>query len=375
MHTATAIPDTSLTAPGAASHDLLSAVSLQALGLKPEDAAEIRSLAATVDATRQESIYAFGRDVAQHTSTQTDAMLDQVRANELEGLGSKLSGIVSTAQSLNLHALTDQRSRLPFIGGLIDKLRLNKDELLQRFKTVRAQIDGLVSEVGTMQQGLQERIKSLDESFFCVKQEHRLLGLHIAAGQVATAQLQSDIARLQAQAQAGELAGMQVQVLQDTLAAAATLDKRIADLRVLQHAALQTLPMIRMVQTNSNMLIEKFHSVKELTLPAWKRQFMLSLSLNEQKNAVQLADSIDDATNQLLKENALLLKQNTVSTAKANQRLAIDIETLQQVQDTLLATVQEVIKINQDGMAHRQGVSEQLGAMRAQLQLHFTRAE
>lgn len=377
MQTSTQVTAQSSATPGTplSSAQILSETHLSALGLGAADAAEVQSLAATLDVGRKETLFAFGRDVAKHTAEDADKMLGQVRASDMDVLGAKLTGIVTTAQSLNLHALSATRSRIPVLGGLIDKFRLGKDEFMQRFKTVKEQIDGLVGEIDQMQAGLTARIESLEQSFASVKQEHRLLGLHIAAGQVAISQTQQNIAQLQAQADAGQLAGVRVQDLQDSTAAVATLDKRIADLRVLQHAALQTLPMIRMVQSNSHMLIEKFHTVKELTLPAWKRQFTLSLTLNEQRNAVQLADSIDNATNDFLRENANLLQQNTVSTAKANQRLVIDVETLQHVQDTLLTTVQEVIKINQEGMAHRRGVSEQLSTMRAQLQSNFTKLQ
>lgn len=361
-------PDASLSP-----EQVLSETHLATLGLVVTDVAEVNSLAATLDVSHRETLLTFGREIAQHTAEYTDTMLDQVRATDLDVLGAKLTGIVTTAQSLNLHALSGSRSRVPLVGGLIDKLRLGKDEFMQRFKTVKAQIDGLVDEIDQMQRGLTERIESLGNNFTSVKQEHRMLGLHIAAGQVAISKIRQDIDLMQAQAEIGQLAGMRVQDLQDSSAAVATLDKRIADLRMLQHSALQTLPMIRMVQSNSSMLIEKFHTVKELTLPAWKRQFMLSLSLNEQRNAVQLAESIDNATNEFLRENATLLQQNTVSTAKANQRLVIDVETLQQVQDTLLATVQEVIKINAEGIVQRRGVSEQLSGMRAQLQSNLAK--
>jgi uncharacterized protein YaaN involved in tellurite resistance len=125
--------------------------------------------------------------------------------------------------------------------------------------------------------------------------------------------------------------------------------------------------MIRMVQANNRMLIEKFHTIRELTVPAWKRQFMLALSLNEQQSAVQLANSIDDATNHFLLENAKLLKENTVSTARANQRLVIDVETLRRVHDSLVETMQEVIRINADGVKTRAAISNDLRQMRQAL--------
>lgn len=73
---------------------------------------------------------------------------------------------------------------------------------------------------------------------------------------------------------------------------------------------MQTLPMIRMIQANNQMLVDKFHTIREITVPAWKRQFMLALSLNEQRNAVDLATTIDDTTNDLLRRNAALLHRN-----------------------------------------------------------------
>src|SRR5690606_25947127 len=127
------------------------------------------------------------------------------------------------------------------------------------------------------------------------------------------------------------------------------LEKRLHDLHVLQQSALQTLPMIRIIQANNLMLVDKFYAIKNITIPAWKNQITLAISLNEQKNSVQLANTIDDATNELLRRNADLLHQNSVDTAKANQRSVIDIETLEHVQNTLIKTVNDVIQIQQEG--------------------------
>jgi uncharacterized protein YaaN involved in tellurite resistance len=275
-------------------------------------------------------------------------------------MGSKLSQIVGAAQSLNMGALSGNRSRVPLVGSLIDKLRLKGGEVLRRFQDVQAQIDTLLAEVDTMQAGLAERNLALESSFESVRQEHELLGVHVLAGEAAAVRLK---ARLEKDAGA-DTDALKRQAHADLRAATAALEKRVADLRVLQHAALQQLPMIRMVQANNRMLIEKFHTIRELTVPAWKRQFMLALSLNEQKAAVRLADSIDDATNEFLLENARLLEKNTISTAKANQRLVIDVDTLRQVHDSLLSTMQEVIQINRDGVQQRATISQQLTDMR-----------
>lgn len=235
--------------------------------------------------------------------------------------------------------------------------------MVRRFQDVRTQIDTLVEEVDAMQAGLAARNEALEDSFVSVREEHEQLEIHMAAGEQTLGVLRQ---RIGAMADAGG-DPMAQQARNDLQAAVNALEKRIADMKVLQHSAMQQLPMIRMVQTNNRMLIEKFHTIRELTVPAWKRQFMLALSLNEQKSAVQLANSIDDATNQFLLENAKLLKENTLSTARANQRLVIDVETLRQVHDSLVETMQEVIRINADGVKARAAVSNDLRQMREAL--------
>ena len=354
---------------------VLNSQQLDSLGLSLSDTADIEALANGLDITRRDQLSRFGRDTGQNSAGIADQMLLQDRAGDVDGLGGKLTEIVTQAQSLNLHALGEKRSRLPLLGGLIDKMRQRKNEIVSQFSSVQSNIERLMGEVTGMQRGLQSRIDVLDQGFAAVKGEYRELGLHIAAGQIALGRLRGEIANGQSKAAGAQLGALQSQELQDKIAAGDMLEKRMADMRVLQHSALQTLPMIRLVQTNNSMLIEKFHTVKELTLPAWKRQFMLALSLQEQRSAVQLAGTIDDATNAFLKENAQLLKTNTLATAQSNQRMVIDLSTLQEVQDTLLSTVQEVIKINQDGMKQRAGVADQLSQMREQLKLQLSKSE
>ena len=145
------------------------------------------------------------------------------------------------------------------------------------------------------------------------------------------------------------------------------LEKRVSDLQVLQQSAMQTLPMIRIIQSNNLMLVDKFYAIKNITLPAWKNQISLAISLSEQKNSVQLANTIDDATNELLRRNADLLHQNSVDTAKANQRSVIDIETLEHVQNTLIKTVNDVIQIQKEGVQKRTEATVRLKALQDNL--------
>lgn len=322
--------------------------------------ARIEVLASELAEGDIERIHAFGREIGVQASAHADAILAKVRASELDTIGGKLTEIVTAAQSINVTALANSRSSLPVIGPLIDRFRLKAGEVVRRFQDVRTQIDALLAEVDLMQHGLAARNEALEASFQSVRDEHGLLEIHMTAADQALVALRRRIEAMPA----ADGDPLRQQGRNDLLAAVNALEKRIADMKVLQHAALQQLPMIRMVQANNRMLIEKFHTIRELTVPAWKRQFMLALSLNEQKSAVQLAGAIDDATNRFLLENARLLKDNTISTARANQRLVIDVDTLRQVHESLVETVQEVIRINADGVKARAEISDDLRQMR-----------
>ena len=125
--------------------------------------------------------------------------------------------------------------------------------------------------------------------------------------------------------------------------------------------------MIRMIQSNNRSLVDKFRNLKELTVPSWQKQFTLAIALMEQRKAVELTQKIDDTTNDLLKANAALLKQNSIHTAQANQRGVVDIETLEEVQRTLIETVQEVQNIQREGEANRRQAQVRMEAMKNDL--------
>lgn len=221
----------------------------------------------------------------------------------------------------------------------------------------------LVKEIETSQSGLKARVDTLDKMFDGVQDEYKQLGVHIAAGRLREQELQQEISALTALPQDQTT----TQKIYDLNHLANNLEKRVSDLQVLQQSAMQTLPMIRIIQSNNLMLVDKFYAIKNITLPAWKNQISLAISLSEQKNSVQLANTIDDATNELLRRNADLLHQNSVDTAKANQRSVIDIETLEHVQNTLIKTVNDVIQIQKEGVQKRTEATVRLKALQDNL--------
>lgn len=338
---------------------------LNDFGLKPEDFSDVVKATNELSNLSTEVVSEFGKNINQNTSKYADELLVLVQSKDVDVTGNQLNEVLSSAQSINMGNLVERPKshRLPVIGGLLAKFSKSKQEFSNRFNTVRDHIDGLVTEIEKNQNGLKKRINMLDSMYVEVSEVYRQLGIHAVSGQMVLTTLDEEIENAKAVANDP----LSVQRVSDLNQIRQNLEKRIHDLKILQQSALQTMPMIRIIQSNNNALVEKFYTVKSITLPAWKNQISLAISLQEQKNSVALANTIDDATNDLLRRNADLLHQNSVDTARANQRAVIDIETLEHVQNKLIATVTDVIQIHKEGKQNRIDASNKIKALQSNL--------
>ncbi|MEB6478520.1 toxic anion resistance protein [Acinetobacter vivianii] len=338
-------------------------LNLKELGLQPQDLAEVMDAHKELAEISTTVVAEYGKNIANKTSTYTDELLSLVQNKDLDSTGQKLNEVVQVAQQLNTSSILNKSKSSGFFGGLLSKLKGAKQNFDQHFNTTKEQIDVLVKEIESSQSGLKARVGTLDKMFDAVQDEYKQLGVYIAAGQLKQQDIQQQISALTSQEQDQQT----TQQIYDLNHLANNLEKRVSDLQVLQQSAMQTLPMIRIIQSNNLMLVDKFYAIKNITLPAWKNQISLAISLQEQKNSVQLAQAIDDTTNELLRRNAELLHQNSVDTAKANQRSVIDVETLEHVQNTLIKTVNDVIQIQKEGMQKRAEATTRLRALQDSL--------
>ena len=338
-------------------------LNLQEIGLQQDDFNAVLAARKELAEINHNAVAEYGKNIATQTSGYTDELLNLVQNKDLDETGQKLNQVVQVAQQLNTSSILNKKKNSGFFGGLMSKIKGAKNNIDMHFNTTKEQIDTLVKEIEKSQSGLKARVDTLDRMFHGVQSEYKQLGVYIAAGKLKQDEIQQEISTLTAQAQDQTT----TQRVYDLNHLANNLEKRVSDLQVLQQSAMQTLPMIRIIQSNNLMLVDKFYAIKNITLPAWKNQISLAISLNEQKNSVQLANTIDDATNDLLRRNADLLHQNSVDTAKANQRSVIDIETLEHVQNTLIKTVNDVIQIQKEGMQKRAEATTRLRSLQDNL--------
>ena len=300
----------------------------------------------------------LGANAAQNINRYSDDMLSHVKGRDLESMGESLKEVIGIAKGIDIQSLIGKEG---FVSKIFSSLRATKEKVLAQFNSVSTQLDRVVQQVETQQARLKERVEQLDIVFEHNVDEYKALTKAILFGETHKALLLSQLETMSSDS------ALVSQQRNDLSSLIERINKRVHDLKTLQMTAIQTAPMIRMVQSNNLTLIEKFNNIKMLTIPAWKKQFTLAISLIEQKKSVELANKIDDATNDLIKRNADLLRQNTINTAKANQRSTIDIETLEHVQTTLITTLEDVISIEQEGARARADANEKMVAMKQEL--------
>lgn len=339
----------------------LAGLNLAEIGLKGEDLKQVIAVYRDSSNLDTMGLAVFGKNLGSTSNQYTDELLSLVKNKDLDETGLKLTKVVEIAQSVNASNLLSKPQGV--VGKVLSFVFGIKQGWDAKFDSTKDRIDSLISEVESTQSNLTKRLITMQQMSVNVQQEYKDLGVYIAAGQLKEAAVQKEIAYVASLEQTPEIS----QHLYDLNSFSNALEKRISDMRILQHSTLQTIPMIRIIQENNKMIIDKISFIKEITIPSWKKQISMALSLHEQKGALEMVNSIDNATNEIIKSNADLMKANSISAAKANQRSIIDVETLQFVQDRLIETVQEVIEIQKDGKRQREEAISQLVDLKDQM--------
>ena len=322
-----------------------------------------------IDIRNPAEVANYGSHAQENVAKFADEVLSYVKTSSTGVVGDKLVSIVSIAKELNISDLNGTTSKIPLIGGLIDSFNRRRDKFVSKFNTLSDQIDKVVVELDTTSANLTNRIALLEQLYVHNMAEYKELDQLIVDGK---AHLEQQRAAFESQRNEAVITGkindpLCAQSYTDWQASINRFSKRISDLEAAQMMAVHAMPEIRMIQSNNQTLVEKFGNAKTLTIPAWKKQFVLAVSLDEQKKAANFAETVDNATNDFYKANADLLGENAVSVAKSNQRSIIDLESLQYMQNTLISSFEEMKKIEAEGEQQRKLASAAIGNMKKEL--------
>lgn len=337
----------------------LSLKELKGIEVSPEDREKIDKIKKGIDLTDSNMLVQYGVGTQARISDFADGVLAEIRAKDAGFVGDMLTDLLMNVKKLEIGSLEGGNgflSSLPLVGGLFDRFR----RFMAEYESLSAQIEKITDKLDEARIGLMRDVTFLEGLFDMNVGHFRELGIFIQAGEEKVAELKNTLLpSLKAKAEQSR-DPLEAQKYDDMEKAVNRFEKRVHDLKLSKAVSLQTMPQIRLVQAGNQELAEKIQSAILNTLPLWKNQLALAISLLRQKNALELQKEVSETTNELLRKNAELLKQGTVEIAKESERGMVDIETLQKVNADLISTIEEVIRIQQEGRTRRQAAEQEL---------------
>ncbi|MBE1236692.1 toxic anion resistance protein [Phaeovibrio sulfidiphilus] len=314
----------------------------------------------------------YGVRTMREISKFSDGLLERVRARDAGEMGELLTDLMLNVKGIDLSAFGKEKKgffrSLPVIGDLLG----SAEREVAKFDTLAKQVDVISRKLDSSIVQLIRDIEVLEQLYNNNLTFHKDLTAHIEAGRQKLEEARAtELPRLQAEAEESGDA-MKAQAVRDYADRLNRFERRLHDLQLSRTITLQTAPQIRVIQGNNQTLVEKIQTSLLTTIPVWKNQMVLALSLDNQRKAASLQKQVADTTNELLRRNAEMLQQSSVATANEVERSVIDIETLREVQQKLVSTIEETLRIAQDGRQKRLSVEKELVTMEDELRERLT---
>lgn len=347
---------TQQTVPSVVPQQEIAEVTQQVESLTPAERQQVDKIKDSIDLVDNNAVVQYGNAAQKNIADFSNGILSNVRGRDLEPAKDLLGDLVVKVKGFEKEGKGGFLSGVPILGSLFRK----KDEIQTSFTTVSAQIDKIQAGLDNQRMVLLKDIAMFDGLYDKNLEYFKQLQLYIQAGEEKLVELrQQTLPKLQAQAQVSDNP-MAAQVVKDYEEAINRFEKKIHDLKISKMIAIQTAPQIRIIQNNDKILVDRIQSAIYNTIPLWKNQMVLALGLSRQNEALQVQHAVSEATNDLLKKNAAMLKQNAHDTAVENERSIVDIETVKQVNDDLIATIEDTLRIQQEGRQKRQAAEQEL---------------
>ncbi|MDO4972938.1 MAG: toxic anion resistance protein [Eubacteriales bacterium] len=330
--------------------------------LSPAEQAAVLNFAEQIDVTNTEQILNYGSAAQKNISEFSDAALNTVRTKDLGEAGTMLSDLVVELQGLNF----DQEEKKGFLG-LFKKSTQNIAALKAQYDKAEVNVDKIVEALEKHEVTLLKDISMMDKMYERNAEYQKELTMYILAGKLKIEQLRNEeLPKLVAKAEESKLPE-DAQAANDFANLIGRFEKKIHDLELTRTISVQMSPQIRMIQNNDQLMSEKIRSSIVNTIPLWKNQMVMAMSLYHSEQAMKAQNEVTNVTNQLLEKNAQALHQGSVAIAKEAERGIVDIETLKKTNLELIATLDEVRQIQDEGRAKRAQAEEELGRIETEL--------
>ena len=322
----------------------------------------VEDFAKKIDITDGQLVLQYGSAAQKSVSTFSESALQNVRNKDLGEVGDTLTSLV-----VELKHFGEDEEEKKGIFGFFKKAGNKMEAMKAQYGKAEQSVDKIARELEQHQIALMKDIAMFDEMYELNLKYYKELTMHILAGKKCLDEVRSkQLEPLRQKAQATG-AAEDAQAYNDLVQMCSRFEKKLHDLELTRMVSIQMGPQTRMLQNNDTLMVEKIQSSLVNTIPLWKSQMVLALGLENSRRATAAQTAVTEATNELLKKNADMLKMGTVSAAKEAERSIIDIETLQHTNQQLISTLDEVIQIQKDGAQKRREAEAELGRIEGEL--------
>ena len=328
------------------------AVSESQMKFTPEEQAKIDKFAETINVSDTNMVLQYGSGAQQKLAEFSESALNSVKTQDLGQVGDLLTNLVTEIQTSG-----EEKKGL---FGLFQSAEKKLEHKKAQYAAAEKNVDKIADALQDHQVILMKDIALLDKLYEKNHLYFKEISMYIEAGKKKLAEVRAgELMELQRKAEASKLPE-DVQALDDLNNKCERFEKKLYDLELTRTVALQMAPQIRMVQNNDSLMSEKIQSTLVNALPLWKSQMLIALGLAHSQQAAKAQQLVTDATNQMLIQNAEALHQATVTSAKEYERGIVDMETLEKTQANLISTIDEVLKIQDEGRTKRREAEAEL---------------
>lgn len=341
--------------------------------LTPEQKQKVEQIASSIDINDSQGIIQYGVGAQTNISNFADNVLEQVKAKDAGDVGKTLTDLMLTVKELDVESLSSESfmSKIPLLGNLVSGAK----RFVAQYQSIEHHIEEITDEMTKARMQLLKDITLLDALYDKNKDYMKELELYILAGEIKLKELQEKtLPELKAKAEASKDT-LDAQKVQDLSQMINRFEKKIHDLKLSRMIAIQTLPQVRLIQNNDQLLVEKIQSSILNTIPLWKNQVVIAISLFRQKKALELQKEVSETTNDLLTKNADLLKTGSIDIAKESEKGIVEIETLKKVHESLISTIDETLKIQAEGRTKRAQVEVEITKLENDLKTKLTQVK
>lgn len=329
--------------------------------LTPAEKEQVKAFVKQIDLTNTSGILNYGVGTQKKLADFSQKAIDNVRTKDMGEVGNMLSGLVNELKDFDV--AEDEKGFAAFF-----KRKANKVEVLKtRYAKVEANVQTVSDELEKHQVQLMKDADLMDKMYELNLSYFHELTMYIAAGKLKLEEVRNgELVELQKKAAESGLPE-DAQRAKDLAEQCDRFEKKIYDLELTRTVAMQTAPEIRMVQNSDTVMAEKIQSTIVNTIPLWKNQMVIAIGLEHANQAARAEREVNDMTNQLLQKNAAALKTATVETAKEAERGIVDIETLKNTNQTLIAAMDEIMQIQTEGKEKRRVAEGELAQIENEL--------